>query len=119
MVTAMPPLLVPPSVVGDDRLVAVYQLKIHLLGISPQINRRELVRGDTTLAKLHHVFQVAMGWENWHLHRFKLWGKEYRIPYAVGIYFADDARRVYLGDFLWRASDRFTYTYDFSDYWHH
>ena len=35
--------------------MAVYQLKIHLLGISPQISRRVLVRGDTTLAELHHV----------------------------------------------------------------
>jgi len=94
----MPPPVTPPSA-GDGRLAAVYQLKIHLLGISPQINRRVLVRGDTNLAELHHVFQVAMGWENWHLHRFKLWGKEYGIPYAGGSYFADDARWVHLGDF--------------------
>ena len=79
---------------GADRLAAVYQLKIHLLGISPQICRRVVVRGDTTLAELHHVFQVVMGWDNWHLHSFKLWGKEYGMPYAGGIYFADDARRV-------------------------
>ena len=92
----MPPPVVPPSVAGDDRLAAVYQLKIHLVGISPHIVRRVLVRGDTTLAELHHVFQVAMGWENWHLHSFKLWGKEYGIPYSGGIYFADDARRVHL-----------------------
>ena len=42
--------------VGDDRMAAVYQLKIHLLGISPQICWRVLVRSDTTLAELHHVF---------------------------------------------------------------
>ena len=109
---AMPPLLVPPSGVGDERLAAGYQLKIHLLGISPQICRCVLVQGDTTLAELHHVFQVVMGWDNWHLHLFKLWGKECGIPYAGGIYFADDARRVHLGDFPWRAGDKFTYTYD-------
>ena len=45
------PSLVTPAV-GDDRLAAVYQLKIHLLGISPQISRRVLVRGDTTLVAL-------------------------------------------------------------------
>ena len=58
----MPSPVVPPSVVGDNRLVAVHQLKIHLVGISPHIYRRVLVRGDTSLAELHHVFQVAMGW---------------------------------------------------------
>ena len=58
--------------VGDDRPAAVYQLKIHLLGISSHICRRVRVRGDTTLAELHHVFQVVMGWENWRLHSFHL-----------------------------------------------
>ena len=115
----MLPPVVPPSDVGADRLAAVYQLKIHLVGISPHICRRVLVRGDTTLAELHHVFQVAMGWENWHLHRFKLWGKEYGIPHAGGIYFADDARLVHLGDFPWQVNDKFAYTYDFGDYWLH
>ena len=79
----MHPPVAPPSA-GDDRLAAVYQLKIHLLGISPQICRRVLVRGDTTLAALHHVFQVVMDWENWHLHRFKLCGKEWRASKSVG-----------------------------------
>jgi len=109
----------PPPASTPDRLAAVYQLKIHLVGISPHISRRVLVRGDTSLAELHHIFQVAMGWENGHLHSFKLWGKEYGIAYAGGLYFADDARRVHLGDFPWRAGDRFTYTYDFGDYWQH
>ncbi|OWP61577.1 hypothetical protein CDA63_18715 [Hymenobacter amundsenii] len=54
----MPPPVTPPSA-GDNRLAAVYQLKIHLVGISPQICRRVLVRGDTTLAELHHVFQIV------------------------------------------------------------
>ena len=114
----MLPLVVPLSA-GDDRLAAVYQLKIHLLGISPQITRRVLVRGETTLAELHHIVQVAMGWDNEHLHRFKLWGKEYGISYAGGSYFADDARRVHLGDFPWQVNDKFSYTYDFGDYWQH
>lgn len=43
----MPSPVVPPSIVGDNRLVAVHQLKIHLVGISPHIYRRVLVRGDT------------------------------------------------------------------------
>ena len=47
-----------------DRSAVGYQLQIHLLGISPQISRRVLVWGDTTLAELHHIFQVVMGWKN-------------------------------------------------------
>ena len=41
----MPPLAATPILSAPDRLAAVYQLKIHLLGISPHIYR--LVRGDT------------------------------------------------------------------------
>jgi len=102
-----------------DRPVVGYQLKIHLLGISPQISRRVLVRGDTPLAELHHIFQVVMGWENWHLHRFHLWGKDYSLSYASCTWYADDARRVHLGYSPWRVNDKFTYTYDFGDYWQH
>ncbi|MGM9511697.1 plasmid pRiA4b ORF-3 family protein [Larkinella sp. GY13] len=95
-----------------------YQLKIHLLGISPQISRRLAVRADVTLAQLHHIFQVVMGWENWHLHSFHIWGKQYGIRYG-GFYFADDANHVRLGDFPWRVNDKFTYTYDFTGRWLH
>ena len=56
MVNAMPQ-STPASPV--DRLAVGYQLKIHLLGISPQISRRVLVRGNTTLVELHHIFQVV------------------------------------------------------------
>lgn len=96
-----------------------YQLKIHLFCMSPQISRRMLVRGDTTLAELHHVFQVVMGWDNWHLHSFHFWGKDYGIGYAGGTWYADDAWRVHLGDFPWRVSYKFTYTYDLGNYWQH
>lgn len=78
-----------------------------------------LVRGDTTLAELHHIFQVVMGWENWHLHSFHLWGKDYGLSYAGGTWYADDSRRVHLGDDTWRVNDKSTYPYDFGDYWQH
>ncbi len=35
------------------------------------------------------------------------------------MWFTDDARRVHLVDFDWRANDMFTSTYDFGDYWQH
>jgi hypothetical protein len=46
----------PPTTLTPNYLAVGYQLKLHLLSISPQISRRVLMRGDTTLAKLHHVF---------------------------------------------------------------
>jgi hypothetical protein len=42
----------------------VYQIKISLRGIRPPIWRRLEVFSDTTLEKLHLIFQLAMGWAN-------------------------------------------------------
>ncbi len=41
-------------------LAGGYQLEIHLLGISPQICRCVLMRGDTTLAELRPVLQGGL-----------------------------------------------------------
>ncbi|MCH9647723.1 MAG: plasmid pRiA4b ORF-3 family protein [Deltaproteobacteria bacterium] len=97
----------------------IYQLKIHLVGISPMIWRRLLVASETTIAQFHHILQVAMGWENFHLHRFTIHGKEYGIRYDGGIGFTDDPWQVRLGDFRLRVNDIFHYEYDFGDSWEH
>jgi len=36
--------------------------------------RRVLVRSDMTLSGLHQVIQIAMGWEDYHLHAFRIHG---------------------------------------------
>lgn len=59
--------------------VEVYQLRISLQAISPMIWHRLLVRSDSTIAELHHTLQIAMGWEDAHLHQFIIRGKRYGI----------------------------------------
>lgn len=56
---------------SDPAASVVYQLKVILRGISPQIWRRVLVPADLTLYGLHRVIQIAFGWEDYHLHAFK------------------------------------------------
>lgn len=51
----------PPAISPPDHLAVDCQLKIHLLGSSLQTSRRVPVRGDTTLAELHYIFQVVTG----------------------------------------------------------
>jgi hypothetical protein len=53
----------------------IYRLKVVLLGISPMIWRRLLIRSDHTIADLHHILQIAMGWTDTHLHQFRIHGK--------------------------------------------
>ena len=42
----------------------VLQLRAVLRSISPLIWRRLLVRGDTSVARLHQILQVAFGWQD-------------------------------------------------------
>jgi len=98
---------------------AIYQFRIWLRGISPTIWRRFLVRSDSTIADLHYILQLVMGWTDTHLHTFFIHGKDYGVYHSVGMVFADDPTRVYLRDFQFRLHERFLYTYDFGDHWEH
>ncbi|MEJ8824841.1 plasmid pRiA4b ORF-3 family protein [Variovorax humicola] len=57
----------------------VHQLRVVLRGISPLIWRRLLLRGDTSIARLHQILQIAFGWQDMHLHRFDIRGREYGV----------------------------------------
>src|SRR5215475_5745489 len=97
----------------------IYQLRVVLLGISPIIWRRLLVRGDSTIADLHAALQTAFGWSGDHLHRFLIHGKQYGVAYLGGITFRDDPRRIKLSDLGLRIKEKFLYEYDFNDQWRH
>ena len=81
--------------------------------------RRVLVRDDTNIAQLHGIIQIAMGWENIHLHCFRIYGKDYGICYSGGLSFSDDPRKVQLGEFEFRSGDKFYYDYNFNVSWKH
>ncbi|MDV2998295.1 MAG: hypothetical protein N4J56_008000 [Chroococcidiopsis sp. SAG 2025] len=81
--------------------------------------RRVKIRSDSTIADLHYIIQIAMGWTNSHLHRFIIHGKQYGIAQIGGIWFDDDPREVKLSNFGWCAKERFIYEYDFGYNWQH
>ncbi len=97
----------------------VYQLKITLKGTKPPIWRRVQVAGDITLAKLHRIIQVVMGWENYHLYQFTI-GNEYygRNDAELGDDFIDD-KRYKLSQVASAEKGKFLYEYDFGDSWVH
>jgi len=97
----------------------VYQLKVSLCDISPLIWRRLLVTSHTTIAQLHDTLQIAMGWEDLHLHQFRVYGKAYGIARAGGMSFADNPYQVTLATFKLRAGEHFVYEYDMGDFWQH
>jgi hypothetical protein len=75
----------------DSSFPVIYQLKVVLLGISPMIWRRLLVSSDSSIEDLHYTLQIAMGWEDIHLHQFIIHGKQYGITQPGGIIFSDRA----------------------------
>src|SRR5690348_15748963 len=52
---------------STDKAVEVYQLRIWIRRVSPQIWRRLLVRSDSTMAELHDILQIVFGWTDDHL----------------------------------------------------
>lgn len=94
-----------------------YFIKIALHGVSPMIWRRLRVGGHTSLADLHHIVQITMGWDNDYLHCFHIYGEDYGIAYDGGMSFSHNARRVFIDDFEFDVGDRFTYTYNFTIDW--
>jgi hypothetical protein len=75
-----------------------------------------------TLPRLHRTLQIVMGWENCHLHEFRIGGKAYAEPDPEDRHFGRavlDERRARLSTLLAAGGSSFEYTYDFGDNWRH
>ena len=65
------------SMFGDSsQTTSLLQLRISLRGVSPSVWRRLLISQQITIAQLHHVMQLAMVWNDEHLHQFIIRGSE-------------------------------------------
>jgi hypothetical protein len=101
-----------------------YQLKIELEGITPPIWRRVLMPGNVSLGRLHSIIQVAMGWDNDHLHQFIIGKQVYSDPAfklndSWGAPPVLNEKKTLLADIAPRAGKVLIYVYDFGDSWEH
>jgi hypothetical protein len=96
----------------------VFQLRIALEGVTPEVWRRVLVPGGYTLDRVHRVIQHAMGWWDYHLHSFEIEGVLYGEPDPHDELRVRDELDVRL-DEVARPGERFRYTYDYGDWWEH
>jgi hypothetical protein len=99
----------------------IYQLKVTLKDSRPSIWRRIQAPGDISLARLHAVLQIVMGWTNSHWHHFKAGGRYYGKPdpeFASGVEVIDE-RQVRLDQIAPNVKACFVYEYDFGDSWEH
>ena len=102
----------------------IYELEIFLAETDPKIWRRFEVRSDITLAKLHDIIQIVMGWTNSHMHHFMdLDEKRYAPRHDdVDADWNDEVteeRETVLRDVMPKKGSRLVYEYDFGDSWTH
>lgn len=83
---------------------AVYELRIALRHVTPQVWRLFRVPSGITLAHLHDVIQLVMGWDNSHLYEFTL-----------DNLLSPNSRLVDVAT----PGERLMYRYDMGDYWEH
>jgi hypothetical protein len=96
----------------------VLQLRIDLEWLDPPIWRRLLVPAGIRLARLHDVFQVAMGWTDSHLHAFTIGTKRYGMHLDEFSQGELDEKKFTLSRAI-GDERRFRYEYDFGDDWQH
>lgn len=108
--------------------ITAYRFDIRLEGIEPPIWRRIRVPGVYTFWDLHVAIQDAMGWLDYHLHRFLVRNPETGALEQIGIPddepFLDEEPclagwEVPIADYFIDANDTATYEYDFGDDWRH
>jgi hypothetical protein len=104
---------------GAAAPASVHQLKVTLRGIRPPVWRRLRVPSDVTLATLHRILQAAMGWEDAHLHRFRVGGTTYGDRGLLGDVVDRGERTARLGQVAPGPGSTLAYDYDFGDGWEH
>lgn len=102
----------------------VLQLEISLIDSSPKIWRRILVKKNTSFYKLHHIMQIAMGWQNYHLYEFNVDGYRIGEPDLEFDDFQENDKiiassELTLEQVIDRTKLKFDYEYDFGDGWQH
>ena len=106
--------------VAVSSLEKAYRIHVSLENSSPLIWRELIVPGSFSLGDLHEAIQIAMDWDDDHLHCFRIKGQLYE-PLRQDP-FCDDSfeeRGVELSSLPWRKGFAFTYEYDFGDGWKH
>lgn len=96
----------------------IYQLKVTLVDTEPPIWRQLLVPGGYTLDRVSRVIQLSLGWQGYHLHSFEIDGEQFGEPDPLEELELEDELDVRL-DAVATEGKRFTYVYDFGDWWEH
>ncbi len=103
---------------GQGLSLSVHILKVTLLDVTPPVWRLLRVPSAATLSVLHQVIQVAMGWEDRHLHEWRVGDGVYTGAEEDWGEGGGDDSAVVLGEVA-PADSVLHYDYDLGDGWEH
>lgn len=95
----------------------VLTLRLHVVGTSPQVWRRVVVKESMWLSRLHDSIQVVFDWFDYQTHAFNLDDQRFGNPLKREALTIEDDRDVTLADLDLEHHERFTYGYHFGDGW--
>jgi len=103
-------------------------LRITLVDVKPAVWRELLVPSKIRLDWLHLVIQIAMGWDNTHMHEFIVGtlrdGRRFGWPNPdddplFGLPATENESKFTLAQIAPAKGNKFRYWYDFGDDWYH
>lgn len=97
---------------------SVFQLRIQLEDVRPIVWRRLLVPGAVHLPKFADMLCAAMGWQNYHLHSFRVGDALYGMHADEYPENEIDEKGLSVLQ-VFRDERRFFFDYDFGDSWEH
>ena len=100
----------------------VARIRIEIEDTDPLVWRELDLPLSTTLATLHDLIQVAMRWQDDHLHEFVVGEKVYGLPGPDDALYerkVNQSKSVRLGMLIDRGVQAFLYVYHFGDNWQH
>jgi hypothetical protein len=95
----------------------VFSLRMTVVGCTPRIWRRLLVRETMWLSRLHDSIQVVFDWYDYQTHEFVLDDLRLGNPMRRENFVIEDDRDVALADLDLASRDRLHYAYHFGEGW--
>jgi hypothetical protein len=95
----------------------ILMLHLAVVGTTPRVWRRLLVRESMWLSRLHDAIQVAFDWFDYQTHAFSLDEQRFGNPLKRDALTIEDDRDVTLADLDLDHHERFGYGYHFAEGW--
>ncbi len=92
-------------------------IRVEVVGCSPRIWRKLVVRETMWLSQLHDSFQVMLDWYDYQVHSFVFGDMKFGNPLKRDDLVIEDDRDVMLADLDLGSKDKFDYWYHFGDGW--